>query len=186
MPTSTKFFGARGVDEKLKAYREDMKKRFDKNVTEVQFRVGQRVLWKDKERQRERGKPQRKTARKWFGPYTVVRIKNRLLVELENVKDLVRTSRLKVYKERPATKRKAFRLRRKSVIAKQKKRKELKKDMRVRIFWEGENKAFKGTLGSFSKRRGMWMVKYDDGHDIYELPEHIAQEGEPFLKCGVM
>jgi len=180
LPTITKFFGTRGVDEKLKVYRDDMKERFDKNVIEVLFQVGQKVLWRDKERQRQRGKPQRKTARKWFGPYRIERIENRLLIKLENVEALVRASRLKLYKERTKVRRRAFRLRRKSVIAKKKKLKELKKGVRVKIFWEGENKIFRGTLGRFSRRQGMWKVMYDDGHDIYELPEHIAQKGETF------
>ena len=111
--------------------------------------------------------PQRKTARSWFGPYTIERVKNRLLVKLENVEKLVRVSRLKLYHER--LRRKASHL-----------RKKLERGMRVKILWGGDNKVYRGTLGRFSKRQGTWKVHYDDGRDIYELEEHIAQEGESF------
>ena len=95
-----------------------------------------------------------------------------------DVEKLVRMPRLKLYKER-ATKKAAFHLRGRAAID-QRNQKVLERGMRVGILWGGENKIFKGTLGHFNKRCGMWKVHYDDGSDIFELAEHIAQKGESF------
>ena len=137
-----------------------MKEGFDSTGIEIEFKVWQRVLWRDKERQRERGKAQRKTAREWFGPYTIEFVKNRLLVKLMDVEKLVRMSRLKLYKER--SKKSATPHGRAKTAIGHGNQKVLERGMRVGILWGGEDKIFKGTLGRFDKRRGMWKVHYDD------------------------
>ena len=147
-----------------------MKERFDKNVSEIEFKEGQRVLWADPERLRGRSKATSKSARSWFGPYTIERIKNRLLVKLRKVKDLIRSTRLKPYYEANPD------------AAGIPQRADLKRGVRVAVYWEGDKTVYEGTLGRFDERRGMWQVEYDDGETLFELEEHIALEGEDFTE----